>query len=278
MPDITIATERCIGCAECARDCPTGIIRMENGIPAVAPRREKRCIGCLHCVTVCPCGALSFRGVTPESCTPLKNRFPQPEALEILMKGRRSVRRFLPEAVDSALIRRTVDAAAHAPSGKNQRGLLFTVVDDPQTMNRLRHDTVEAVREALADGCSHPQTAFFQAALARWDTGTDIIFRNAPHLLWVTAPRTNTTAQADVHVALTYFELMAAACGLGTLWCGFATWAMSEIAPRIARGLGIPEAHTSGYVMLFGKPAVCYHRTAERGCDGFNRVVWPPAT
>ena len=66
---------------------------------------------------------------------------------------------------------------------------------------------------------------------------------------------------------------MAASLSLGTLWCGFARWALCDVAPETLRLLGIPENHRSMYVMLFGYPAVRYARTAQRGISGVRRVA-----
>ena len=38
--------------------------------------------------------------------------------------------------------------------------------------------------------------------------------------------------------------------------------------------LGIPEDHHIGYMMVFGKPAIKYHRTVQRGDAQVNRVTW----
>ncbi|MFV0423711.1 nitroreductase family protein [Oleidesulfovibrio sp.] len=272
MTILSVDQNLCIGCEECVRDCRMNIIRMEQEVPAIAARREKYCIKCFHCLAVCKPGALSIHGVSPEQCTPVKGRFPALDAMEILVKGRRSVRSFSQKQVDKDLIHRLIHAASHAPTGKNNRGLLFTVVDDADTMRTLRTEVMEGIRETLRQGSSHPEAAFFEAALARWDDGQDIIFRGAPHLLWVTAPATNTTAHVDPYIALSTFELLANSAGLGTLWCGFAKWAMADMVPQVAKRMNIPEDHHTGYVMMFGKPAIRFHRTVEHGPATINSV------
>ena len=44
--------------------------------------------------------------------------------------------------------------------------------------------------------------------------------------------------------------------GLGTVWDGLARWAFTDLMPEFSGKLGIPEDHTLGYVMDFGRPAV----------------------
>jgi len=60
---------------------------------------------------------------------------------------------------------------------------------------------------------------------------------------------------------------MASSLGLGAMWDGFAKWALVDIAPKFGARLGIPEAHELVYIMLFGQPAVQYHRTVQRDED-----------
>jgi hypothetical protein len=50
------------------------------------------------------------------------------------------------------------------------------------------------------------------------------------------------------------------------------TWALTEFFPDLAGRLGVPKAHTIGYCMAFGRPAVRYHRTVQRGPAKLNLV------
>ena len=50
----------CIGCGQCARLCPRGNIRMENGRPVFGTD----CVQCLGCLQYCPKGAISLGAVT----------------------------------------------------------------------------------------------------------------------------------------------------------------------------------------------------------------------
>ena len=86
------------------------------------------------------------------------------------------------------------------------------------------------------------------------------------------SPKTAPSPEADCFIALTYFELLAASMGLGTVWSGLAKWALTALAPEILAGLGVPASHHVGYMMVFGHPDVTYRRTVQRGQGNINLV------
>lgn len=67
-----------------------------------------------------------------------------------LMRKRRSVRHFAPDAVPRALIENAIRVAASAPSGANQQPWTFVVVADPETKRRIR-DGAEREERLLYD-------------------------------------------------------------------------------------------------------------------------------
>jgi nitroreductase/NAD-dependent dihydropyrimidine dehydrogenase PreA subunit len=270
MLDFVIDESRCIQCGECAADCPVRIIDVSQGLPRISQQRQGLCIRCQHCLAVCPTAALSIFGVNPdESAETLP---PSPDGLENLIKSRRSVRRYRPEAVERVVLDRLMDAVAYAPTGKNERKVRFTLVDDPEVMARIRVLTMEGIRRAVDEDGLPDGMEFFAKFLSAWDQGRDIIFREAPHMLIASSPREATSGEADPFIALSYFELMAASLGLGTVWCGYARWALQSVVPELGRRLGIPTDHRSMYAVMFGWPAVRYARAVQREVQGLHRV------
>jgi len=71
---------------------------------------------------------------------------------------------------------------------------------------------------------------------------------------------------------MSYFELLAASMGIGTLWNAMIRWALSTIDVNLYQRLGIPDDHVKGYALLLGRPAVQYHRTVQRDEAAINRV------
>lgn len=270
MLDFAIDESRCIQCGECAADCPVRIIDMSQGLPRISEQRQGLCIRCQHCLAVCPTAALSILGVNPDDSAEILP--PSPDGLENLIKSRRSVRRYRPEAVERGVLDRLMDAVAYAPTGKNERKVRFTLVDDPEVMARIRVLTMEGIRRAVDEDGLPDGMEFFAKFLTAWDQGRDIIFREAPHMLIASSPREATSGEADPFIALSYFELMAASLGLGTVWCGYARWALQSVVPELGRRLGIPSDHRSMYAVMFGYPAVRYARAVQREVQGLHRV------
>ena len=268
----TIDPDLCIQCGACIDDCPFHIIEMSPDYPALNPTRIHHCIQCQHCLAVCPTGALSILGFKPENSLPLPESLPSADQMAALIRGRRSMRRFLPDPLDAGVIDHLLRTVANAPTGKNNRQCLFTVIDDPATMEIFRRETMEGLRSAVIEKRLSEGQGDFRHVVSAWDQGRDIIFRNAPHLLMVSVPSTVTTPDADMLIAMSYFELLAASMGIGTLWNAMIRWAFSEISTDMYQRLGIPADHVKGYVLLFGKPAVQYHRTVQRDEVQINRV------
>ena len=272
MLNLLIDEENCIQCGECAEDCPYDVLSLDEGYPMVVADREERCIACQHCFAICPTGALSIFGLNPQDSNTLNGALPSPQEMATLMKGRRSVRQYLDEPVDSSKIAELIEVVANGPTGVNNRQLLFTVVEDQSNMAALRKDTIEGIRRVDEQTGLPEGLEFFSGIVEAADGGKDVLFRNAPHLLIVSSPADGPSPEQDCLIALSYFELLAAASGLGTVWNGLCKLALSTIVPELLVQLKIPENHTVGYMMSFGKPAVEYHRTVQRGEARINRI------
>jgi nitroreductase len=189
------------------------------------------------------------------------------------MKGRRSVRSYRPENLDPALVQRLLETAWHAPTGHNARQVRFTVVDDRQKMVDLRAEVMEGLGRLVEEGKLPGEMEFFAGFVRLWkEKGRDIIFRDAPHLLLASAPRGAGTPLEDSLISLSYFELFAQDLGIGTVWNGFARWAIADLLPEVRQRLGIPEDHLVGGAISFGPPAIRYCRTVQYRQPIIHRV------
>jgi nitroreductase/NAD-dependent dihydropyrimidine dehydrogenase PreA subunit len=265
MLDFNVNRESCNRCGQCASDCPARIIVMaEDGYPKMDMEKESTCYRCEHCLAICPAGSISILGLRAGDSLLLSGGYPDPDALETLIKGRRSVRRYENENLDPELFQRLLEVAWHAPTGVNSRQVRFTVLDDKRKVARLRDEVMAGLVRLIEEDAFPKGKEFFARFYHLWEKHkVDILFRDAPHLVITSAPESVACPTEDCLIALSYFELFAQSNGVGTLWNGLAKWAINDLLPETRLSLGIPDDHHFGYVMLFGKPAVHYARTVQ---------------
>lgn len=255
---------KCIRCGECVNECPVNILVIGDTVPFVADGRSGDCIGCQHCLAVCPEGAVSVLGLKPENSYQLDGtEMPSYLQLDRLLRGRRSVRRYLDEDVDSTVIGKLLQTAYHAPSGRNDRRLSFSVIDRREVMNRFREQTYDGLSELVKNNELPAGYEFFVDIVNGWTMyQVDVLFRWAPHLVVATAPIDSPSAEVDTIIALGHFEIAAQGLGLGTLWNGLAKMSIS-LLPELKIPLKIPDQTLIGFTMSFGKPEVSYARSVQ---------------
>ncbi len=272
MLKFNIDKEKCTQCGLCAKDCVAHIIDLDSGWPRIQKEKAAACLKCQHCLAICPTGAVSILGKRASQSTLLvKGAFPDPEKLEILIKGRRSVRQYKDENLEPELLQRLLDVACQAPTGGNARQVQLSVIDNKQMMDKFRQHTYAVVEKLANEGKLPEKRKMFANFVFLWQKkNIDVLFRGAPHLLIASAPRNISSPVPDCVIALSYFELFAQSLGVGTVWDGLARYAIDELLPGARKQLGIPEHHLVGAVMAFGQSAVEYQRTVEN--DNSNIV------
>lgn len=266
MLKFEVRLEKCTRCGLCAKDCPVNIIDLDTGYPRIEKNKEKTCIRCQHCLAICPTAAISIFGRDPKQSRAIAGHFPDPDQLEILIRGRRSVRHYDDENLDPELIQRLLDVAWQAPTGINMRHVQFSVIDDKDSLAVFRQDAYRGLAEMIERRQLPEDKAFFAGFVRVWqEKGVDVLFRGAPHLVVTSAPKGGPSPVPDCMIALSYFELFAQSLGIGTVWNGLVKWTINDLVPALKSRLHIPDDHVVGYAMAFGKPAVHYQRTIDKG-------------
>ncbi|WP_321532141.1 nitroreductase family protein [uncultured Desulfuromonas sp.] len=274
MPKFIVDKGTCSQCGLCAKDCVANIIDLDSGWPRIPKEKEMACLKCQHCLAICPTAAVSILGKSPSHSTLLQGAFPDPDQLEILIKGRRSVRHYTDENIESGLLQRLLDVACQAPTGENTRQVQLSVIDDKHMMDKFRQHTYDVIEKLANEGKLPEQRKVFANFVYLWrKKKIDVLFRGAPHLLVASVPRNMCSPVHDCVIALSYFELFAQSLGVGTVWDGLVRYAIDELLPGARTKLGIPEEHLIGAAMAFGYPAVHYQRTVEN--DHSNIVRCP---
>lgn len=249
----------------CVRECPGAIIRMSaDGIPEVTPGREEGCFDCGHCVAVCPYGALEHERIPSGSSPAIREelRISEEQALQFL-RSRRSIRHFMNKPVEKERILKLIHGARYAPTAGNSQLVEWLVISDRTRLKEIARLTVDWLRELVKDPQVLATSPYLPAAVAAWDAGYDSVLRDAPVLVIATAPKEAINGMVDLTLALSYFDLLAPAMGLGTCWAGLLQGALLHL-PSLKRFAGIPERNPHHYPIMLGYPDAKYYRVPER--------------
>jgi nitroreductase len=159
--------------------------------------------------------------------------------------GRRAVREYTGDTVDEQTIRQLIRAAVYAPSAVNQQPWMFTVVRDPNMLDRISRD---AKCHMLATMTTSPQSDHFRSLLTAPDFH---IFYHAPVLILISATMQGPWIVEDCSLTAENLMLAAYAGGLGTCWIAFAQSFLNTSDGK--KVLGLPSACVSIAPIIVGR-------------------------
>lgn len=253
---ISFNKEKCIKCGLCAADCVTGVIEMAaDGFPA--PADEKSCLHCQHCFAVCPRGAVVYNGVEAEESDNI-GEIPATQALENLMKSRRSVRKYQAKEIPWDTLQRLAATLSYTPTGCNDHRLKLIFVTGKKC-DEFRQETNRILLKIMHSPLALLMPKRYKRFFKCIESGEDVIYRGAPAFLVVAVHKKSPCRTEDPLICLTWFELLANSLGLGCCWCGFAQRALQKFS-TLRKMLDLDKDYQIGSVILFGYPAVKYRR------------------
>lgn len=269
---LSVNRDTCTRCGRCTQICWThAMVKDGDGYPVMTQTDPgdtwHSCWACQRCMAVCPTGALSICGKRPEDSVTTALR-PTPQAVEALMLTRRTCRDFKQENADPEEIERILRVVGNAPSAGCHQQVAFSVIADKDVLARVR-DRLWALTCENAEKGVYPGGAEglgeqdFRLVKKGMDHGKDVIFRNAPHVLFLHAPTHPGNPEVDTAIALSYAELLFSAYGYGTVVASFAGTALRAL-PELREELGIPRDHYLQCPLLFGFPAIDFPRGVQR--------------
>ncbi|HTP66750.1 MAG TPA: nitroreductase family protein [Geobacteraceae bacterium] len=259
MAFLEIDRQKCTQCGLCARACPVGIIVLGNAFPETIEKIEKGCITCGHCVAVCPSAALSHCRMAQGDCSPLEAGWRlDPAAIGLLVKGRRSIRRYRPEPVERSVLERLFEVVRYAPTGGNSQSVQWLVISNREEINLLAEKVIDWLHLLLLQGVPG-----VKGMLKSWEAGSDPILRKAPVLIISHGEPGDPMVKISSIIALTTLELTSLSFGLGACWAGFLHHAANNCGD-VYEALGLPPGNQMCGGLMIGYPEFQYARIPAR--------------
>ncbi|MCX6572029.1 MAG: nitroreductase family protein [Candidatus Aminicenantes bacterium] len=155
-------------------------------------------------------------------------------AFQKILRGRRSIRRYLPAPVDPEKIRACLEAALLAPSAHNAQPWRFVVVDDPELKRRLTAAAFTGIYSGSKFAALAPVILVLLARLDRVADRLGSKLQGVPfHFL-------------DIGIAGEHIVLQAEELGLATCWMGWFNYR------KVRKVLGIPRKYKVVAMMPIG--------------------------
>jgi nitroreductase/NAD-dependent dihydropyrimidine dehydrogenase PreA subunit len=246
------------------RDCGT-CLTIRGGYCLTRDGSEIRvdrtlCNECGECVSRCPAQAFSFQGHGTERLD--RGARARPEALEELLAGRRSTRRYTEEPVDRAALLALARVARHAPSMNHE--IEAVLVDDPELLREIdqrlttfyrrmygllfRNPIVHGLIRLFANGMEVTKRKMEHSFA---DGGT---LYNAPALVVLTGSRRTPMTELSAQFCLSNMILYAESLGLATCLMDSVKIGVNALG-GLRKLLRIPRGHAVVGALHVGHPA-----------------------
>lgn len=162
---------------------------------------------------------------------------PGPTPFQRILRGRRSIRRFLPTPVEPEKLRACLEAARIAPSAHNVQPWRILVVDDPALKERLAAAAFSGLYSGSKFAAQAPIILVLLARPGRIVARVGSRIQGVPFYL------------VDMGIAGEHIALQAQELGLATCWMGWFSYR------RARKALGIPRAFKLVAMMPLGYAA-----------------------
>jgi nitroreductase/NAD-dependent dihydropyrimidine dehydrogenase PreA subunit len=285
---VRINQDLCEACGICGRVCPRHIpetIDNDNKkITMISSERIGLCMECGHCAAVCPNRAIQVESLDEEKYTSIKELDIDDNQLFLLLKQRRSVRRYKDKPVPREIINRVLDAVHTSPTGTGRMTTGVIVIDKRETLTKFS-ELVYKLYEGLEKNLKHPVARFFVKRRAgkkrmrmlhdfvmpgmhwyiRWyrEGKSNEILRDCPALMLFHSPIYEPVGAENCLIAAFHAIMMAQVMGIGTCFNDLIPPACNRV-PEIRKLLGLPDDREVYASITMGFPKYKFKRIPPR--------------
>ena len=266
MITIEVDKKTCKGDARCVEICPVQILRMnpQQRVPEFIPGGGDLCINCGHCFASCPHGSIKLSSMSVEQAMRLDYAaLPKPEQVELLLKGRRSIRLYKDEPISKESVEKLLDISRYAPSGINRQPVNWLVVMGKDKVHELAGSVAHWMDGLIKAKSPVVESLRFDRLVEAWNNGKDLICRDAPCVIIAYGIKDDPIAAQSCVISAEYLELAAFGFGFGACWAGYVTMAIN-MSEEVRKFVGISSRASAGAAMMIGYAKYRYSRIPSR--------------
>ncbi len=286
--NVRINQDLCNACGICTDVCPRHIpetvVQHDEKMIKISQERLDLCMQCGHCSAVCPSCAIQVEGLNDEKFVSVKELDIDDNQLLLLMKQRRSVRRYKDKPVPREMINRIIVAVHSAPTGTGRSTTGVIVIDNPQTLAAVSKLAYE-LYEGLEKNLKNPLARFFikhkvgekkvrtlqdfvmpgMRWYIRWyrEGKSNEILRDCPALILFHSPTYEPVGGENCLIAAFHAIMMAQVIKIGTCFNDLIPPACNRV-PKIRNLLGLPDDREVYACITLGYPKYQFKRIPQR--------------
>ena len=186
-----------------------------------------------------------------------------PENLSEYFRGRRSIRAFLPRAVEKSQLEKIFEVVNYSPTGVNRQLNKWILVSDLGIIRQLSSAVIEwmKIMKQTSPGFAHQLG--FQRLIDSFEAGEDVICRGARNLVIGYTDAAYTGGAVDSIIATSHLELLLPSFGLGGCWAGYLMIAMGN-SQDVKNIVGLNDSHAVRTALMVGYPKYHYSKIPFR--------------
>lgn len=173
--------------------------------------------------------------------------------VEKVLESRRSIRKFMRDAIPKAQLDKVLKLALNAPTANNRQPVRIHVLSDPAKVQALGLECLNALPAELKKAIEKRITDLKVTDPVLCDAPCLVALTFAPEVAGATVQSKSPESWEGVEVGLAtaYLEIAAEDAGLGSLTIGMTT--IPQLAPVVAKHLKIPDSEKLLITVALGK-------------------------